>query len=82
MVLIDELELLANNAIELIGKSACDFIIGYHMSPSMQRLHLHVVSKDFNSDYLKTKKHWNSFNTEFFYKAQCKSKLLFFLLFD
>lgn len=73
MPLIDELELLAKNVIELTGKSLDDFKIGYHMSPSMQRLHLHVISTDFNSDYLKTKKHWNSFNTEFFYSTQCKS---------
>lgn len=73
MHLIDELELLAKNVIELTGKSLNDFKIGYHISPSMQRLHLHVISTDFNSNYLKTKKHWNSFNTDFFQSTQCKS---------
>ncbi|XP_072744434.1 aprataxin [Anoplolepis gracilipes] len=43
-----------------------EFIIGYHAMPSMQRLHLHVISTDFNSPYLKTKYHWNSFTTPFF----------------
>ena len=34
--------------------------------PSMRQLHLHVISQDFNSNHLKNKKHWNSFNTAFF----------------
>ena len=29
-------------------------------------VHLHVISQDFNSPCLKTKKHWNSFTTEYF----------------
>lgn len=40
--------------------------IGYHAVPSMQRLHLHVISTDFVSPCLKTKYHWNSFTTPFF----------------
>lgn len=42
------------------------FRYGYHAVPSMVRLHLHVISDDFNSPSLKNKKHWNSFNTPFF----------------
>ncbi|XP_057371570.1 aprataxin-like isoform X2 [Daphnia carinata] len=42
------------------------FKIGFHAKPSMDHLHLHVVSTDFVSTCLKTKKHWNSFNTEHF----------------
>ncbi|XP_018320976.1 aprataxin-like [Agrilus planipennis] len=42
------------------------FKMGYHSEPSMTRLHLHVISDDMKSDCLKTKKHWNSFNTDFF----------------
>ncbi|XP_012223469.1 aprataxin [Linepithema humile] len=42
-----------------------EFIMGYHAMPSMQRLHLHVISTDFNSPCLKTKYHWNSFTTPF-----------------
>lgn len=30
------------------------------------QLHLHVISQDFDSPALKTKKHWNSFTTEYF----------------
>ena len=39
---------------------------GYHAVPSMTRLHMHIISRDFNSPCLKMKKHWNSFTTEFF----------------
>ncbi|XP_057815325.2 transcription factor bHLH140 [Cryptomeria japonica] len=42
------------------------FRLGYHSVPSMQQLHLHVISQDFDSVYLKNKKHWNSFTTKFF----------------
>lgn len=42
-----------------------EFLIGYHAVPSMHRLHLHVISTDFNSPCLKTKYHWNSFTTPF-----------------
>jgi len=43
--------------------------IGFHARPSMQRLHLHVISTDFISPHLKTKDHWNSFTTPFFLHA-------------
>lgn len=43
--------------------------IGYHAESSLYRLHLHVISDDMNSPFLKTKKHWNSFNTDFFLEA-------------
>ncbi|XP_021929427.1 aprataxin isoform X2 [Zootermopsis nevadensis] len=43
-----------------------NFKLGYHAEASMSRLHLHVVSDDFNSTCLKTKKHWNTFTTDFF----------------
>lgn len=46
-----------------------NFNIGYHAEPSMIRLHLHIISTDMNSPCLKTKKHWNSFTTEFFLKS-------------
>ena len=43
-----------------------EFNIGYHAVPSMAQVHLHVISRDFISPYLKHKKHWNSFNTDYF----------------
>ncbi|KAF6026891.1 APTX [Bugula neritina] len=42
------------------------FRYGYHAIPSMGLLHLHAISQDFNSPSLKTKKHWNSFTTDYF----------------
>ncbi|XP_067636477.1 aprataxin-like protein isoform X2 [Eurosta solidaginis] len=65
-----ELYLLAQNVIEVKRCHMDDFQIGFHAQPSMQRLHLHVISKDFVSDCLKTKKHWASFNTELFLPYQ------------
>lgn len=38
----------------------------------MHRLHLHVISTDFNSPCLKTKYHWNSFTTPFFLHSKGK----------
>lgn len=64
--LLEELFLLAQNVIEAKRCQLDDFKIGFHAQPSMQRLHLHVISKDFVSDCLKTKKHWASFNTKLF----------------
>ncbi|XP_013146768.1 PREDICTED: aprataxin [Papilio polytes] len=39
---------------------------GFHAVPSMQRLHMHIISKDMVSPCLKTKVHWNSFTTALF----------------
>ncbi|NXK47214.1 APTX protein, partial [Chauna torquata] len=47
-----------------------EFRLGYHAIPSMSQLHLHVISQDFDSPALKTKKHWNSFTTEYFLNSQ------------
>lgn len=52
------------------------FRLGYHAVPSMTQLHMHVVSQDFDSTCLKTKKHWNSFTTDFFISAQTIIKML------
>ena len=46
------------------------FRMGYHAEASMDRLHLHVISDDMNSPSLKTKKHWNSFTTDFFLRSE------------
>ncbi|NXW02609.1 APTX protein, partial [Fregetta grallaria] len=47
-----------------------EFRLGYHAIPSMSQLHLHVISQDFDSPALKTKKHWNSFTTDYFLNSQ------------
>ncbi|ESO12979.1 hypothetical protein HELRODRAFT_62577, partial [Helobdella robusta] len=51
------------------SESKWSFKFGYHAIPSMSHIHLHAISKDFNSTCLKTKKHWNSFNTEYFIES-------------
>lgn len=43
-----------------------EFRHGYHAIPSMNQLHMHIISQDFDSSFLKTKKHWNSFTSNFF----------------
>ena len=68
------MENLSLDAIKTTGMSKEDFAIGYHLQPSMNRLHLHTVSKDFISPCLKTKAHWNSFNTAFL--LSCESKFI------
>ena len=40
--------------------------VGVHAVPTMDNLHIHVISKDMVSDSMKNNKHYNSFNTPFF----------------
>lgn len=47
-----------------------EFRYGYHAVPSMNQLHMHIISQDFDSSFLKTKKHWNSFTSDFFIDSQ------------
>lgn len=46
------------------------FRIGYHGIQSMARIHLHVISDDFDSPCLKTRKHYNSFVTPYLVQSQ------------
>jgi len=39
---------------------------GIHMNPSMNHLHIHVISRDMHSPFLRHRKHYNSFTTSFF----------------
>ncbi|XP_032977870.1 aprataxin isoform X4 [Rhinolophus ferrumequinum] len=55
---------------DVAGSSKLRFRLGYHAIPSMSHVHLHVISQDFDSPCLKNKKHWNSFNTEYFIESQ------------
>ncbi|XP_068089822.1 aprataxin [Hyperolius riggenbachi] len=50
--------------------SRAKFRFGYHAIPSMSHIHLHIISQEFNSPYLKTKKHWNSFTTDYFLDSE------------
>ncbi len=40
--------------------------VGVHAHPSMNHLHVHIISPDMSSDSMKHRKHYNSFNTDFF----------------
>lgn len=40
--------------------------MGVHAVPSMNHLHVHVLSRDMHSERMKHKKHYNSFTTAFF----------------
>ncbi|XP_054438903.1 aprataxin isoform X2 [Pteronotus mesoamericanus] len=55
---------------DVAESSKLRFRLGYHAIPSMSHVHLHVISQDFDSPCLKNKKHWNSFNTEYFLESQ------------
>lgn len=43
-----------------------DVIAGIHAHPSMNHLHIHILSRDFHSDRMRHRKHYNSFHTPFF----------------
>lgn len=43
-----------------------DVVAGIHTHPSMNHMHIHILSRDMYSERLKHRKHYNSFNTEFF----------------
>ncbi|RMD41940.1 hypothetical protein DV735_g3177, partial [Chaetothyriales sp. CBS 134920] len=40
--------------------------VGIHAHPSMNQLHIHIISPDMSSDTMRHRKHYNSFNTGFF----------------
>ncbi|KAL9096836.1 MAG: hypothetical protein Q9165_000800 [Trypethelium subeluteriae] len=40
--------------------------VGIHAHPSMNHLHIHVISQDMHSERMKHRKHYNSFKTPFF----------------
>lgn len=43
-----------------------DVMAGVHAGPSMNHLHIHILSRDFVSDRMRHRKHYNSFHTPFF----------------
>jgi aprataxin len=44
---------------------AAEVITGIHAHPSMNHLHVHVLSREMHSPCVKHRKHYNSFNTPF-----------------
>jgi aprataxin len=47
-----------------------EVMTGIHANPSMNHLHIHILSKDRHSQTLRHRKHYNSFNTRFFVPLQ------------
>ncbi|KAL9623360.1 MAG: hypothetical protein Q9160_002253 [Pyrenula sp. 1 TL-2023] len=43
-----------------------EILVGVHAHPSMNHLHVHLISKDRHSPCLRHRKHYNSFSTPFF----------------
>ncbi|ORX48987.1 HIT-like protein [Piromyces finnis] len=68
--LVNEMVDLSKEIINELKKKygELDFQVGFHAIPSMNQVHMHVITGDFISPSLKNKKHWNSFTTEFFLK--------------
>uniref|UniRef100_A0A182SFQ1 Aprataxin C2HE/C2H2/C2HC zinc finger domain-containing protein n=1 Tax=Anopheles maculatus TaxID=74869 RepID=A0A182SFQ1_9DIPT len=69
-VLLQDMYDLGLKAASTSGLAIERFDYGYHMKPSMRRLHLHVVSKDYHSPCLSHRYHWTAFNTEFLIKHE------------
>lgn len=55
-----------------------DLMVYFPPPLSTSHVHLHVISQDFDSPCLKNKKHWNSFNTDYFVESQGKQYSLVF----
>jgi aprataxin len=49
------------------GENGC--LVGYHATPSLHTLHLHVLTADLDGPALTKRIHWNSFTTPFFVPA-------------
>ena len=47
-----------------------EIICGIHAHPSMNNLHIHVISVDRHSDRMKNRTHYNSFSTPFFVRLE------------
>lgn len=55
------------NAVLPAGRDwASEVRVGVHAVPSMNHLHVHVMSRDMHSERMKHRKHYNSFTTDFF----------------
>lgn len=66
--LLNHIHKVAEDLISRVHKKepGLRFRFGYHAVPSMNRLHMHIISQDFDSPRMRTRHHWNTFNTEYF----------------
>ncbi|KAF8305549.1 hypothetical protein DL93DRAFT_312487 [Clavulina sp. PMI_390] len=60
----DALDVVRMIRMEMNKKYGCEWgiNIGFHAVPSMDHIHLHIISNDLISDHLKKKRHYNSFH--------------------
>jgi aprataxin len=65
-VLNGEVELAEGEAMPVGRNWEKEVQVGIHARPSMNHLHIHVLSVDRHSECLKHRKHYNSFATRFF----------------
>lgn len=68
--LLEHMLQVATEYVSQLTEQKLKFKYGFHAAASMARLHMHVVSCDFDSVHLKNKRHWNTFTTEFFMDAE------------
>ncbi|XP_052888587.1 aprataxin-like [Anopheles moucheti] len=64
--LLEDMYQLGIRVIKDMRLDEAQFNFGYHLKPHMKRLHLHVISNDFDSPSLKRRHHWTIFNSEIF----------------
>uniref|UniRef100_A0A8W7PKH9 Aprataxin C2HE/C2H2/C2HC zinc finger domain-containing protein n=1 Tax=Anopheles coluzzii TaxID=1518534 RepID=A0A8W7PKH9_ANOCL len=76
VALLEDMYGLAQSVIKEGGLDTKQFNFGYHLKPHMKRLHLHVISKDFDSPCLKRRHHWTIFNSDIFQSHDGFSKLI------
>ncbi len=67
--LVSSMVSMGERVVTELKLDGAEFRYGFHSIPSMDGLHLHVISQDFCSPSLKTKRHYNSFTTAFFLDA-------------
>ena len=61
-------KIAAEKAVEANGANQCALRAGFHAKPSMPTLHI-LVSSDLRGSGMKTRRHWNTFATDFFREA-------------
>lgn len=61
---IDLLRRMQAKGLQLASTKTGDFMMGFHAQPHLNRLHLHVISKDLEK--VKNKHQWNIFTTPYF----------------
>ncbi|XP_050078706.1 aprataxin-like [Anopheles maculipalpis] len=74
--LLEDMYQLGRQVIQSMRLSVKQFNFGYHLKPHMKRLHLHVISNDYDSPSLKRRHHWTIFHSEVFQRHEAVLKEL------